>query len=181
MCQLWWANFLWWEAHHLWLEADCLEAEGLEQIESVIAGSEAEGLYDLLQGAITQTDMSAFVGLLLPKRHKWAATAMVLGPTAKESKTVATDPLVLKPEGGASEQGASPYPSLNLRRQQYLLEWSPCKLTWVIQSESIAVVSRDVQRDLQPLMLLFVPNRCWAYLGTKIIMSTYLFNTDTLQ
>ena len=83
-----------------------------------------------------QPDLSASVGLPLPKRHKQAATAM------------ATDPLVSKSEGGASEQGALFYPSPNLRRLQYPLEWNLCELTCVIPNESTAVGSRDVQRDL---------------------------------
>ena len=81
---------------------------------------------------------------------------MVLGLTAQDSKTMTTDPLVPKPKGGVSEQGAPPYPSLTLRRQQYPLECNPCKLTWVIPSESFVTVLRDVQRDLWLPMLLFV-------------------------
>ena len=54
--------------------------------------SKAEGLYDLLQGAVAQLELSVFVGLSLPKRHKWVATA-------QESKAI-----VPKPEGGVSVQ-----------------------------------------------------------------------------
>ena len=129
LCQLCLANFLQQEANHLQLEADCLEAEGLQEIQFTVAGLEVEGLYDLLWGAMTKPDLSASVGLPLPKRCKWAATAMVL---AWQPKTVATDPPVPMPKGGISEQGGPPYPSLSLRRQQYLLEWNFCKLMRVI-------------------------------------------------
>ena len=130
----------------------CLEAEGLQQNEFAIAGSEAEGLYDLHQGVMTQPDMPASVGLPLPKKCKQAATATVSSPTAQESETI-----VPKPRGSASVQKAPLYPSLNLRRQQYPLEWNLCKLMWAIPSKYIAARSRDVQRDLQPSVLPNVP------------------------
>ena len=56
---------------------------------------------------MTQPDSSASVGLPLPKRFKQVATAMVLSLTGQESKTIASDPLVPKPDGGASGQGGT--------------------------------------------------------------------------
>ena len=41
------------------------------------------------------------VGLPLPKRHKWLATAMVTGPKAQESETI-----IPNPKGGVSVKGA---------------------------------------------------------------------------
>ena len=143
--QLHWANFLRQEADYLWLEADCLEAEGLQQIEFAIAGLEAEGLYILLQEAMIQPDLSASVGPPLPKRHKWAATAMVLGPTVQDH---GHRPSGSQAQGRHVRADALLYPSLYLRRQQYQLEWNLCKLTWVIPNESTTVRLRDVQRDL---------------------------------
>ena len=85
---------------HLQLEAHCLEARGLQQIECGMARSKVEGLYGLLQGAVTQLELSVSVGLPLPKRHKWLATAMVTGPKAQESEAI-----IPKPKGGVSMKG----------------------------------------------------------------------------
>ena len=84
LCQLHQANFLWWEADCLWLEADHLEAEGFQQMEFAVVGSGAKGIYDLLQGAITQPDPSVSVGPPLPKRCKWVAFATVSSSTAQD-------------------------------------------------------------------------------------------------
>ena len=78
-------------------------------MEFAVAGSEAEGLYDLLQGAMTWPDSSMSVCLPPLKRHRWVPTATVSSLTAQESKTTASEPLVPKLEGGMSEQGAPPY------------------------------------------------------------------------
>ena len=58
------------EVDHLQLEAHCLEVRGLQQIEYGMARSKVEGLFGLLQGAVTQLELSVSVGLPLPKRHK---------------------------------------------------------------------------------------------------------------
>ena len=46
------------EAHKLESEAQHLETEGLEKIEVAVTGSEAEGLYGLLRGAVTHSSLS---------------------------------------------------------------------------------------------------------------------------
>ena len=46
------------EAHKLESEAQCLETEGLEKMEVVVIGSEAEGLYGLLRGAVAHSSLS---------------------------------------------------------------------------------------------------------------------------
>ena len=46
------------EAHKLEMEAQCLEAEGLEKMETSVAGSEAEGFYGLLRGAMSHSSIS---------------------------------------------------------------------------------------------------------------------------
>ena len=61
-------------------------------MEFAVAASEAEGLYDLLQEAMTQPDPSASVGLPLPKMCKQVATATVSSPTAQVSKNIASAP-----------------------------------------------------------------------------------------
>ena len=64
-----------------------------------MAGSKAEALYDLLQGAVAQLELFVSVGLPLPKRHKGVATATVSSLTAQESEAI-----VPMSEGGASVQ-----------------------------------------------------------------------------
>ena len=87
------ANFLRQEADHLWLEANDLEAKGLQQLEFAIVRSEAEGLYALLWGAISQLDLSISVDLPLPKRHKGVAMATVSSfLTAQESEAIVPKP-----------------------------------------------------------------------------------------
>ena len=152
--QLHWAHFLRQEADCLWFEANCLKAEGQ---------------YAPLWGAITQPDLSASVGLPLPKRHKWVAAAMVSSPTLslfphysfQFSKLLClrvqeSEAIVPKPKGGMSEQGALLYTSLNLRRQPFPLEWNLYESMWAIPSKFTAVVLSDVQKDLWPPMQLYV-------------------------
>ena len=52
------AGTLWDEAKKLEMEAQCLEADGLEKMEPVVAGSEAEGFYGLLRGAVLHSSVS---------------------------------------------------------------------------------------------------------------------------
>ena len=49
----------------------------------MVAGSEAQGLYNILQETRIQPEPSTSVGLPLPIRCRGAPTAMVLSPTAK--------------------------------------------------------------------------------------------------
>ena len=49
---------LWEEAHKFEMEAQHLEAEGLEKMEAAVAGSEAEGFYGLLRGAMLHSSIS---------------------------------------------------------------------------------------------------------------------------
>ena len=47
------------EAQKLEAEAQCLEACGLEKMEAEVAGSEVEGFYGLLMGAMSHSSMSS--------------------------------------------------------------------------------------------------------------------------
>ena len=71
--------------------------------------------------------------------------ATVSSPTAQEPEAI-----VCKHKGGTSVQGALLCLSLNLRRKHCWLAWSLCKSMWMTPNEFTAVMSRDVQRDLQP-------------------------------
>ena len=65
-------------------KAQCLEACGLEKMEAVVAGSEVEGFYGLLRGAMSHSSMSSAPPP--PKRvcHTPSATISHLPP--QESK-----------------------------------------------------------------------------------------------
>ena len=52
-----------------------LEAEGLQKIESAVSGSEAEGFYGLLRGAVSYTSSSSI--LPPPKKHCPAPTITI--------------------------------------------------------------------------------------------------------
>ena len=76
-----------------------------------MADSKAEGLYDLLHGAVAQPELSVSVGPPLPKRT-WVSTATIASPTAQESEAIAP-----KPEGGVSVQ-VSPSLSIPQSREE---------------------------------------------------------------
>ena len=48
------------------LEAEHLEAKGLQKVEFMVARSKAEGLYDTFQGVRSQQEPSTSIGPLLP-------------------------------------------------------------------------------------------------------------------
>ena len=63
-------------------------------MESVVARSGAESLYDIIYSSLINHDLSVSMGPLLPKRQKQAATATVASPTAQELEVITP-----KPEG----------------------------------------------------------------------------------
>ena len=63
-----------------------METNELQQVEFAVAGSEAKGLYDILQGAMTWPKPSTSVGPPLLMMYRWVPTAMILHPTAQEPK-----------------------------------------------------------------------------------------------
>ena len=71
-------------------EAQQLESEGLQKVEIAVAGSEAEGLYGLLGGALSHSSMSSAPPP--PKRHCQAPTTTVSKPSPQESKNVKPKP-----------------------------------------------------------------------------------------
>ena len=85
------------QARFLWQELECLETWGLQQVEFAVAGSEVEGLYDILQEAMTWPEPSTSVGPPLPKRCRQVPTTTVSQPTAQEVETPSPVP---QPQGG---------------------------------------------------------------------------------
>ena len=89
--------------------------QGLQQVESAVTRSKAKGLYDILQGAMTQPDPLTSMVLPLPKRCMWVPTAMFSCPTAQETKAAAL---------GALEQGPLAHPPTS-RRQHTCQDGTP--------------------------------------------------------
>ena len=77
--------------------AQWLEAEGLRKIESAVSGSEGEGFYGLLKGAVSHASSSPVQPLL--KKHCPTPTATISHPSTQEPERVAP-----KVSGSAAEK-----------------------------------------------------------------------------
>ena len=104
------------EAHWLEEEAQHLEMAGLGKLEAAVAGSEAEGLYGLLRGAISHPSISS--APLPPKKACHSQSATISHPPPQElagAVPKASDPATkdveqaLEAVSPASE-GSSPHP-----------------------------------------------------------------------
>ena len=71
------------EAHRLEVEAQHLEMEGLAKMEAAVAGSEVEGYYELLRGAISHS--SLLTSSSPPKKACHAPTTTVSHLPTQES------------------------------------------------------------------------------------------------
>ena len=74
-------------------EEQQLEVEGLQKVKLAVAGSEAEGLYRLLMGAVSHSSMSSAPPL--PKRCHHAPTATVSKPPIRSPKELNPKPPLL--------------------------------------------------------------------------------------
>ena len=92
-----WARLLWEEAQHL-------ETEGLQKVQLAVAGSEAEGSYRLLRGALSHYPMST--AQPPTKRHYQAPTATISKLPPQEPKEVKPESSALPAEGGILAQKA---------------------------------------------------------------------------
>ena len=164
---LWWANVLKQEADHLWLEANQLEAEGLQQIEFAVVGRGAEALYDIIWGSLAHPNLSVSMGPPLPKRQKQSVTGTVASPTTQESEAITP-----KPEGGAS-----------VYKEEILAEMVPIRIyvsntKWVYHCH----VEGCTEGPSTSWAAICSPI-CQAHLGTKLSCTSCpqtIFNTDTL-
>ena len=68
------------EARQLEEEAQCIETAGMGKIEMVVAGSEVEGLYGLLRGAISHPSISSAPPPPKKAHHSPSATISHLPP-----------------------------------------------------------------------------------------------------
>ena len=90
-----------------------------------MARSKAESLYNVLQGAMTQSDSSMSFGPPLPKRHRLMPTAVVSCLTAQETEAAALDPLIQELEVVHQNRGALSYLSPTSRRQHIKGDGTP--------------------------------------------------------
>ena len=88
------------------MEAQCLEACGLEKMEVAVAGSEVEGFYGLLRGAMSHSSMSSAPPPHKKVHHTPSATISYLPP--QESK----EPEAPGPAEQALESTSSTAPSV---------------------------------------------------------------------
>ena len=100
-----WLDLLRW-ASILREEAQWLEAEGLQKVQVALAGSEAEGLYRLLRGALSQSSLSSAPPL--PKRCHHAPTATISKSLPQESEGIKPEPSAPVAEGIRLALEASP-------------------------------------------------------------------------
>ena len=131
--------FLCWEVDHLQLEADCLEADGLQQVKFAVARSEPEVCLICSKGPWPGQILLHLCAFC----HPWGTGRFLLpvsSPTAQESKTTASDPLVPKPEGAHQSRRAPPHQLPSPRRQQYPLGWHLCTLTLMMPSSDFAEI-----------------------------------------
>ena len=85
-------------------EAQHLETEGLQKVEMVVAGSEAEDLYGLLRGALSYSPMSSAPPP--SKRCCWAPTTTVSKLPPQEPGEVKPKPSTPAAEGDVLAQEA---------------------------------------------------------------------------
>ena len=86
-------------------EAQWLEAEGLQKIESAVVGSEAEDFYGLLRGAASHTSISSI--LPPPKKCHPAPTATISQSPPQKSEKVTSKVSVPVTEGEEQTPEAS--------------------------------------------------------------------------
>ena len=142
-----------------------LEISGLQQMEFVVSGSEAEGLYDFLLGAMTQPDLSKPVGPPPPKRHMQVPTTTVLIPSTQEPKATVSGPLIQEPKG-VHWNGVPPNQFPNPRRPLYPLKWHLYASSLMTSSRSTAAGLRGAQGDPWSLMPPYAPlctKPIWAW------------------
>ena len=72
------------EVHKLESKTQCLETEGLEKMEVAITGSEVEGLYGLLRGAVVHSSIST--SSPPPKKMHHAPFSFISDLPPQESK-----------------------------------------------------------------------------------------------
>ena len=128
-----------------------------------MAGLKAEGLYDLLQGPMAQPELSVSVGLPLPKRHKWFATATVSSPMAQESEA-----LVPKLKGGVSLQGAPHLAIPQSKEEAIPAEMEPLQINVGDTKQVYHCHVEGCKEGPSTSRAAICSHVCQAHLGTKL-------------
>ena len=154
-------------------EAQCLETEGLGKMEVVVAGSEAEGFYGLLGGAMLHSSVSSASTPHKKIHHTLSATISHLPP--QES----TGPEVPDPAGQAIKS-ASPA-VLPASEEAIPANMQPFVFSWGASSECTGARLRAAERVHQPHMppSAHMYARCtWGW-GWCVPHAANLFSTQT--
>ena len=138
----------------LWEEAQHLETEGLQKVELAVAGSEAEGLYRLLRGALSHSPMS--MAQPPPEMCCQAPTATVFKPPPQEPEMVECESSASVAEGGILAQEA---PSLTISQALEIvipINMTPLHLNVGASKGFLSAGLRDTVKDHPPLGWPFV-------------------------
>ena len=166
---------LWEDAHKLEMEAQCLEAEGLEKMEALVAGSEAEGFYGLLRGAMSHSSVSPVPTPHKKVCHTPSTTISHLPP--QES----TGPDVPDPADQAMKAVSPAVPPAS--EEAFPADMQPLCIQLVVSNEYTSARLRAARRVHQPAMLPFAHMyaRCtWGGVGVPLLQQI-LFQPDTFQ
>ena len=109
-----------------------MEADGLQKIESAVSGSEAEGFYGLLRGAVSYTSGSSIPPQ--PKKHHPAPTMTVSQPPPQKPEKMASEVsgLMAKKEKQAPEahslaSSEAPEETISIHKQPLCLQMGGIK------------------------------------------------------
>ena len=130
------------------MEAQHLEADGLEKMEVAVAGSEAEGFYGLLRGAISHSSIS-----IAPPPHK-KVCHIPSTTTSHLPPQESTEPDVSKPADQAIKDVSPAAPAAS--EEAIPAHMQPLTFSWGTSNEYTDTRLRAARRVHQPLMLLCV-------------------------
>ena len=147
----------------------------------VVAGSEAESLYGLLRGALSQSPMS--IAQPPPKRCCQAPSTTASKPPPQEPQKVASESPTPTPEGGILAHEASSLAISQAFEVAILTNMAPLCLNVRTSKGFISAGLRGVVRDLPPPMQPFAL-KCtgciWVEAGLSLLFMDFL-NSDSLM
>ena len=154
----------------LWEEAQQLQTEGLQKIESAVAGLEAEGLYRLLRGAVSHSPV--FSTPPQPKNTAMAPTATIshLPPQGSdEAAPEASTPVVEGVESALEAHSSSVSKALEVAIPCHM---APLHLQLGASRGCTNAGLRGALRGCQPHMLLSVhmcTETTWGEAGMSLL------------
>ena len=157
------------ETCHLEEEAQWLETEGLGKLEAAVAGSEAEGFYRLLRGAIAHPPISSALPPSKKVHHTPSATVSHL--PHQES----TGPKVSKPTMGIAEQELEA--ALPASEEALPAHMQPLCIQLGASRECTEARLKVAKRDHQPHMpqsACMCTNCTWGGVGVSLLLQIVL-------